>query len=44
MTLAVSELIQTLAVAVVAYVILTLLAVFFKADSATWKKPEEPRA
>jgi hypothetical protein len=41
--LAFSELIQTLAVMVVAYAVLTLLAIFFKAESATWKKPEDPR-
>lgn len=39
MTLAFSELLQTAAVAVVAYVLLTTLALFFKAESATWKKP-----
>lgn len=43
MTLATSEWIQTAAVAVAAYVVLTLLALFFKAESATWKKTEEPR-
>ena len=43
MTLATSELIQTAAVAVAAYVVLTLLALFFKAESATWKKDEEPQ-
>jgi hypothetical protein len=43
MTLAFSELIQTLAVMVVAYAVLTLLAVFLKAESATWQKPQDPR-
>lgn len=40
MSLALSELLQTAAVAVVAYVLLTALALFFKAESATWKKPD----
>ncbi len=35
MSLAMSELLQTAAVAVVAYVCLTLLALFLKAESAT---------
>ena len=34
MTLAMSELIQTAAVAVAAFVVLTLLALFFKAEAA----------
>jgi hypothetical protein len=42
MSLAMSELLQTAAVAVVACVALTLLALFLKADSATWKKPDDP--
>ena len=40
MTLAVSELLQTAAVAVAAFVLLTALALFFKAESATWGKPD----
>ena len=40
MTLAVSELIQTAAVAVAAYVGLTLLALFLQAESARGKKPD----
>lgn len=43
MNLAMSELIQTAAVAVVAFVILTLLSLFFKAESATWKKPGDSK-
>jgi hypothetical protein len=39
MSLALSEFLQTAAIAVVAYVVLTLLALFFKAESATWKEP-----
>ena len=42
MTLALSELIQTAAVAVAAYVALNLLALFFKAEAATARKPEKP--
>ena len=38
MTLALSELIQTAAVMVVAYVVLTLLALFFKAEAAGARK------
>ena len=41
MSLAISELLQTAAVAVAAFAVLTLLALFFKAESATWKKLEE---
>jgi hypothetical protein len=41
MSLALSELLQTTAVAVAAFAVLTLLALFFKAESATWKKREE---
>ncbi len=40
MTLAISELLQTAAVAVVAYVLITALALFCKAESATWEKPD----
>ena len=40
MTLALSELLQTGAVAVVAYVLITALALFCKAESATWGKPD----
>ncbi len=40
MSLAMSELIQTAAVAVVAFLVLTLLALFLKAESASWKKPD----
>ncbi len=39
MSLAISELIQTVAVAVLAYGALTLLALFFKAESAAGKPP-----
>ena len=38
MTLAISELLQTAAVAVVAYVLVTAAALFCKAESATWDK------
>ena len=38
MTLALSELLQTGAVAVVAYVLIVALALFCKAESATWDK------
>ena len=41
MSLAMSELFQTAAVAVAAFAVLTLLALFFKAESATWKKRED---
>ena len=41
MTLAMSELLQTAAIAVVAFVVLTLLALFLKAESATWRKSGE---
>ena len=40
MTLALSELIQTAAVMVAAYVVLTVLALFFKAEAATARKPD----
>jgi hypothetical protein len=43
MSLAVSELIQTAAAAVVAFAVLTLLALFLKAESATGKKSEDPK-
>ena len=36
MSLAISELLQTAAVTVGAYVVLTALALFLKAESATW--------
>jgi len=36
MSLALSEGIQTAAVAVVAFAVLTLLALFLKAESSTW--------
>ena len=42
MTLALSELIQTAAVMVAAYVALTVLALFFKAEAATARKPAAP--
>ena len=42
MTLALSELVQTAAVAVVAYLVLTLLALFFKAEAAGVRKPAPP--
>jgi hypothetical protein len=41
MSLAISELIHTAAVIVAAYAILTLLAMFLRAESATRKKPPE---
>ena len=40
MTLALSELLQTSAVAVVAFVLITAAALFCKAESATWKEPD----
>lgn len=40
MSLAMSELIQTAAVAVAAFVVLTLLALFLQAESARGKKPD----
>ena len=40
MTLAISEGLQTAAVAVVAFVLITAAALFCKAESATWKKPD----
>ena len=40
MTLAISEGLQTAAVAVVAYVLITAAALFCKAESATWKEPD----
>ena len=40
MTLALSELLQTAAVAVVAYVLITAATLFCKAESATWNKPD----
>ena len=40
MRLALSEFLQTAAVAVAAYVVLTALALFFKAESATWKSTD----
>ena len=43
MSLALSELIQTAAVAVAAYVALTLLAMFFKAEAASGKAPDAPK-
>ena len=41
MGLALSEWIQTAAVAVVAYVVLTALALFLKAEAATGKEPAD---
>jgi len=41
MSLAISELLHTAAATVAAYAVLTLLAMFLKAESATWKKPPE---
>lgn len=41
MSLAMSESIQTAAVMVVAFVVLTLLALFFKAESATGTKSSD---
>ncbi len=38
------ELTQTIAVAVVAYLLLTALALFFKADAASPRPPAEPPA
>ncbi len=43
MSLALSELIQTVAVAVVAFAALTLLALFLKAEAATGKKSADPQ-
>ena len=43
MSLAASELIQTAAVMVVAFVVLTAVALFLRAESATWRKPSEPK-
>ena len=43
MTLALSELIQTAAVMVAAFIVLTAAALFLKAESATWRKPSEPK-
>jgi len=40
LSLATSELLQTAGVVVLAFAILTLLALFLRAESATWKKPE----
>ena len=42
MTRAVLELLQTSAVAVLAFAILTLLGLFLKAEAATWAKPAAP--
>jgi hypothetical protein len=43
MSLALSEWLQTAGVAVAAFAVLNLLALFLKAESATWKnRPEEP--
>ncbi|HQF20380.1 MAG TPA: hypothetical protein PLT37_03930 [Kiritimatiellia bacterium] len=44
MSLAWVELIQTIAVAVVAYVLLTALALFFKAEAAGRQAPPESPA
>ena len=38
-----SELIQTAAVAVVAFLVLTLLALFLKAEAATWNPKTEDK-
>ena len=38
---ALRELLLTAAVAIAAYVVLTGLALFLKAESATWPKPED---
>ena len=38
--LAISELLQTLGVAGAAFAVITLLAMFLKAESATWKHSE----
>lgn len=40
MTLALSEFLQSLAVTVFAYVVLTLLTLLFKAESAAGRRPE----
>ena len=42
MSLAAIELLQTAAVAVAAYILLTALALFLKAESATGVKPGAP--
>jgi len=44
MSLAMSEFLQTAAVMVAAFLLLTLLALFLKAESATWRKPEDGSA
>ena len=41
MSLAMSELLQTAAVAVAAYVVLTVLALVLKAEAATWDQPDQ---
>lgn len=41
MSLAISEFLQTAGVVVAAFAVLTLLTMFLKAESATWKKPED---
>ena len=43
MSLALSELIQTVAVAAVAFLVLTLLALFLKAEAAGKLSGEEPK-
>ena len=43
MSLALSELIQTAAVAAVAFLVLTLLALFLKAEAAGKPSGEEPK-
>ncbi len=40
MSLVLSECLHTLGVIVAAYAVLTLLSMFLKAESATWKMPE----
>jgi hypothetical protein len=44
MELALSEFLQTTAVMVIAFVVITLAALFLKAESATCKKPEDGSA
>ncbi len=41
MSLLVSEFLHTLGIVVAAFALLCLLALFLKAESATWKTPKE---
>jgi hypothetical protein len=44
MNLVISEMLQTVAVMVVAFIVITAVALVLKAESATWKKPEDGSA